>query len=108
MKGSWTSAGLEHLARREPDKAAAAFREALVLEPHDLEAREGLARALLGLGEHARALDELNQVLTRDPLRGSAERIRSEVLMGLGRYEDAVFHLKRAMELEGGNRGVLE
>lgn len=94
-------AGLEHLARREPDKAAAAFRLALVAEPGDLEAREGLARALVALGQHPLALDEVNRVLAQDPRRGSAERIRSEALMKLGRYEDAVFHMKRAMELDG-------
>ncbi len=95
-----TRAGLEHLARKEPDRAAQAFREALVADPGNLEAREGLARALLALGRHQEALGELNSVLGRDPRRGSAERIRSEVLMALGRYDEAVFHLRRAMDLD--------
>jgi Flp pilus assembly protein TadD len=99
---SHADAGLEHLARREPDKAAAAFRLALVADPKDLEAREGLARALVALGDHKGALDELNRVLSQDARRGSAERIRSEALMKLGRFDDAVFHLKRAMELDQG------
>ncbi len=94
------SAGLEHLGRREPDKAAAAFRLALVDDPDDLESREGLARALVALGEPARALEELNRVLSRDPRRGSAERIRAEALMRLGRFDDAAYHMKRAVELD--------
>jgi tetratricopeptide (TPR) repeat protein len=95
-----TRAGLEHLARKEPDRAERAFREALLADPANLEAREGLARALLALGRHPEALAELNAVLGRDARRGSAERIRSEVLMAQGRYDEAVFHLKRAMELD--------
>jgi tetratricopeptide (TPR) repeat protein len=95
-------AGFEHLARGEPEKASAAFREALVVDPLDLDAREGLARALLARGDHEGALAELSAVLAKDPARGSAERIRSEALMRAGRYEDAVFHLKRAMKLESG------
>ena len=95
-------AGNEHLARGEPDRASAAFREALLADPLDLEAREGLARALLALGDHEGALAELNSVLAKDPSRGSAERIRSEAFMRAGRYEDAVHHLKRAMRLESG------
>ena len=93
-------AGNEHLSRREHDKAAAAFRRALVDDPNDLEAREGLARALVALGDAKGALDELNRVLSLDPRRASAERIRSEAFMSLGRFEDGVYHQKRAMELD--------
>jgi len=94
-----TRAGNEHLSRREPTQAAAAFRLALGKDPLDADAREGLARALLAQGDAARALVEL-EALARGPARASAERLRSEVLMKLGRYDEAVTHLRRAMELE--------
>jgi Flp pilus assembly protein TadD len=94
-----TRAGHEHLSRREPSQAAAAFRLALGKDPQDAEAREGLARALLALGDAARALVEL-EMLAKVVARASAERLRSEVLMKLGRYDEAVTHLRRAMELE--------
>jgi tetratricopeptide (TPR) repeat protein len=96
-------AGRSHLSRGELDLAIRAFRAALRDGPEDLDAREALGLALAKAGQNEDALLELELVCARAPSRESARRARGEVLMRLGRFEQGVDELKRAMD-SGRNR----
>ena len=91
-------AGRAHLARGELPLAVRAFRDALQDAPDDLDAREALGLALAKAGEHQAALDELERVCARAPAREAARRARAEVLLGLGRFDQGVAELRRAMD----------
>ena len=90
-------AGRSHLSRGELDLAVRAFRDALLENAEDVEAREGLGLALAKAGNYAGALEELERVCQKAPERESSRRARGEVLMRLGRFDQGVAELKRAM-----------
>ncbi len=98
-------AAREHLARGELEHAVRAWRSALLEDPEDLEAREGLGCALAKAGRHADAIEELDRVLRKDATRAVAQRARSEALMRLGRFDAAVEGLRAAMRLDGSEQG---
>jgi Flp pilus assembly protein TadD len=95
-------AGALHLARREFEHAARAFQAALLEDPDDLDAREGLGLALARSGACAEAIRELDRVLAKDAARPLALRARSEALMRLGRFDAALDPMRRAMRLQDG------
>jgi Flp pilus assembly protein TadD len=96
----WKKAAQEHLARREHPKAVEAFRAALLENPDDLDAREGLGCALASAGRPADALAELDRVVKVDATRARTRRARSEALMRLGRFDAAIEEQREAMRLE--------
>ncbi|WP_157907076.1 tetratricopeptide repeat protein [Sorangium cellulosum] len=71
--------GLAHEARREIAPAIAAYREAVRRAPSFADARLTLADALASIGEHERALGELEALLARERSHEQAARNR-EVL----------------------------
>lgn len=71
--------GLAHEARREIAPAIAAYREAVRRAPSFTDARLTLADALASIGEHERALGELEALLARERSHEQAARNR-EVL----------------------------
>lgn len=91
------TAGQAHMGRGELALAVRAFREALEESPEDVDSLEGLGFALARSGEHEAALEALERVCARDPTREAARRTRGEVLMRLGRFEQGVDELKKAM-----------
>jgi tetratricopeptide (TPR) repeat protein len=88
----------QHLSSGRPDLALAAVERHLRLDPRDPQLLSMAARALNERGEHERAIETATRALARgeqaEPLwvRGDAQR-------ALGRTDDAVRDLRRAMEL---------
>lgn len=88
----------QHLSAGRPDLALAAAERHLRLDPRDPQLLSMAARALNDRGEHERAIETATRALARgdqaEPLwvRGDAQR-------ALGRTDDAVRDLRRAMAL---------
>ena len=88
----------QHLSSGRPDLALAAVERHLRLDPGDPQLLSMAARALNDRGEHERAIETATRALARgdqaEPLwvRGDAQR-------ALGRTDDAVRDLRRAMAL---------
>jgi len=59
--------GLDLVAEEDHPGAAAAFREALALDPGLLEAMHGLVRALQDCGEYDQAFATAHDLIARDP-----------------------------------------
>lgn len=83
---AWLNLGALGLARRDYRRARRAYAEAVRLRPEEIAARQGLARALQGLGRPSDALVEWQAAYELDPsdpttLRGLAKtlgRLRDE------------------------------
>ena len=88
----------QHLSAGRPDLALAAVERHLRLDPRDPQLLSMAARALNDRGEHERAIETATRALARgeqaEPLwvRGDAQR-------ALGRTEEAIRDLRRAMQL---------
>jgi tetratricopeptide (TPR) repeat protein len=91
------SLGVVHDARHDPGAAIAALREAVRLDPQFIDARRTLVDALAAIGEHAQAIDaidELLQVAPRDELAAQNREVLVEALSQmathrlLGKHEE--------------------
>ena len=92
------------------EEAAAAFRRMLELEPGSAQAMFGLAKALIGLHDHAGATQALKAAIAADP-GGLAELAMGLTLAQLGRPAAAVEHLQQALALQpdvGASRLLVE
>jgi tetratricopeptide (TPR) repeat protein len=69
---------------------------------------DGLARAYLGLGDYARALETFDKAAERAPEMGEAHRMRAVCLLELDRVEEAREAVVRALEFEPENPDLLE
>ena len=84
--------------RGERLEAERHFRRALELDPNDLGAMSGLALQLWRDPEAALAL--LDRSASIDPKSAITQRQRHFMLFGLGRLDEAMDALRRAIELE--------
>ena len=100
---SWSNYG-EALAGLERwNEAAAAFRRAWTLNPHELPQQMNFAVALTKAGYHEEAADQLRQMLDSDA--GDAASVRltlARLLADLGKHEEAMSQLDRAAEIAVG------
>ncbi len=84
---------------KKPKDAAAAYRRALELEPDNLDAKRGLANALLMDEQFDESLKLLNQIVVAEPQDAQAQIHIAEIERRQGHYEDALATLKKAQAL---------
>ncbi len=89
-----------NLSLGRPDAAEPLFAKALALQPASLSARFGLGRVALARQDYQRAVEQLEDVLARDPEAAGAHYPLSMAYRGLGRTELAELHLRQREEHE--------
>jgi tetratricopeptide (TPR) repeat protein len=91
------SLGVVHDARHDPGAAIAALREAVRIDPHFIDARRTLIDALAAIGEHAQAIDAIDELLhvaPRDEQAAQNREVLAEALAQmathrlLGKHEE--------------------
>lgn len=92
--------GLTLEAKRDIASAIAAYRDAIALDPRQIDARRTLADALAGLGEHERAIDELTKLLEIDRTNEQAAKNREVLLRALADMHARRLLGKTTRELE--------
>lgn len=97
--------GIEALNQGELDLAAAAFREALTLEPDHPGAQTMLGTVLLGLGDPSAALDQLRRAAAALPDHYPARAGLARAYLELGRDQEALTELEAAVGLEPDDSG---
>ncbi len=81
-------------------KAGQVLKNIISVEPDNLEARFTLARVRLTLGDNEAALAEIQQLAFRDPSRPEVFVFAGDVLMNLGRGEEAENSLWKALKID--------
>ncbi|PRP90611.1 tetratricopeptide repeat protein [Enhygromyxa salina] len=89
------------LAQAKPDQAQALAQKILDRDPTDARAHLLLGRALLALGEHTRALDEIESAQTREG-DAEVELWLGQALEYNGRADEARSHYTRSLALDPG------
>ncbi len=84
---------------KDSKDAIAAYRQAVDLEPENLDAQRGLAQALLNDNHLAEALKAFSDISASDPQDASAYLRISEIQRRQGHYEQALATLKKAKSL---------
>lgn len=84
---------------KKPKDAAAAYQRALDLEPNSLDAKRGLANALLTQGKLDDALKMFNQIATDEPQDAQSQIHISEIERRQGHYNKALATLEKAKQL---------
>jgi tetratricopeptide (TPR) repeat protein len=125
--------GLEALQRRDFDRAAAAFQDVLTRYPEERELHERTrlylkvcerersaarpvprtpeerlfaATVSMNAGEYGTALDHLRAVQSEEPDNDHAEYMLAVIGAVRENYQEALAHLRRAIELNPENRGL--
>jgi Flp pilus assembly protein TadD len=86
------------------DEAVATCREGLGRHPHYGTARLILAKALVSRQDFTEALSEIDTILRINPKDVQCHRLAAEVYRRLGRLDDAVQHLERAVTFDPEDR----
>ena len=76
------------------------YEEILAQHPGNLDARRGLARTLMQLGEPEAALRQFSQAIDAAPEFGATYANRGILYDRMGRYERAISDYRRALELD--------
>jgi cytochrome c-type biogenesis protein CcmH/NrfG len=71
---SWRGAGLAYLLQKDCTNADPYFEKAVQMDPDHIQGRVWLAQSYSQCGELAKAKDEFNKVLSRDPTNSQAGR----------------------------------
>ncbi len=100
---TWYALGALQAKRGEAEPALKDYRKALALDPDLIVAREGVAWALLKLGSHDAAIEQLDAILIAHPAEEWALRQMDNVLRSLGRPADALDYYRRAHEADPAN-----
>jgi tetratricopeptide (TPR) repeat protein len=87
------------------DTAEAHYERALELSPNDVEARHQYAQFLSITGRHQAAIAQTYIFVELDPLSPIVNAGQGKSLMFVGRYEEAIRALRKAVELDP-NLGV--
>jgi tetratricopeptide (TPR) repeat protein len=85
------------------DAAAAAFRQVLLMEPRQADARGGLADVLLRQERYDEAIREYQEYLRMEPENAAAHSQLGIALVGRDREQEAVNEFTRASELNPGD-----
>lgn len=92
--------GLAHEARKDPGAAVAAYREALRRQPDLVDARRTLADLYATMGEHERAVEQLEALLARERSDEQAAHNREVLLRALAEMNARRLLGKTEHELE--------
>ena len=98
--------GIEALRDGHYDVAVAAFREALEIEPDNVNARVTLARALYLAGDPQGAADQLREALGRDPNHALGLFLMGALLEEQGDGPGALDHYRRVLEADPQHGGA--
>ncbi len=88
----------QHAGENEP--AQALFTQALKLDPHNAVALYSLSAIASSLGDHATALPYIEKVVASSPKFAQAHLAHSVILFHLGRIEDALKSVQKALKIE--------
>ncbi len=80
--------------------AEQAFRRALAIDPNNVDAHFFSAMLCMALGCFPDAIDHIKRVEERDPLSSTVQSFFGRVLYRARRYDEAIAHLNRAIELD--------
>jgi TolB-like protein/DNA-binding winged helix-turn-helix (wHTH) protein/Tfp pilus assembly protein PilF len=83
----WTGAGRE-------------FKRALAIDPNNADAHFFSAMLCMALGCFAESIDHMKQLEKSDPLSPTVQSFLGRVLYRARRHDEAIAHLKRAIELD--------
>jgi tetratricopeptide (TPR) repeat protein len=103
----WRELGDAYMEARQPDKAEAAYREALARDESYALARAKLAQALL---EQGRAREALEMALAAEDRGGDAfmvAAIRGDILAEMSRHDEAAESYDRALRMEPEDHFIL-
>ena len=92
--------GEEALGRGQLDDAVAHYQAYLVARPRDTAALNNLAVALLKLGRHSEAADQLRKAVARNPKNVDAYTNLGNALLQLHRYGEAEDAFRRVVSLK--------
>jgi tetratricopeptide (TPR) repeat protein len=94
--------GKVYLDRGQPESAEPLFAQALAVQPGVVAALYGLGRAALVRRDYPRAIEYLNQVLSRDSRASAAHYQLALAYRALGNHANAEAHLGRRGDVEIG------
>jgi TolB-like protein/DNA-binding winged helix-turn-helix (wHTH) protein len=80
--------------------AREAFTRALAIDPNNVDAHFFSAMLCMALGCFSEAIDHMERIEERDPLSATVQSFFGRVLYRARRYDDAIVHLNRAIELD--------
>lgn len=87
----------------QPKKAAEAYKAALAQDPENMDAKRGLAQALLASGQNDAAAKAYSEILKTNPEDAQALIREADVQRQQGHYEQALATLKKAQALASDN-----
>lgn len=85
---------------RRYDEALASFRQALALDPTDLQAQRGIAEVWLDRDRYPEAIEAYGRILSQQPSDATAHNGLAIALMQAGRRAEALRHFEEAVRLE--------
>jgi eukaryotic-like serine/threonine-protein kinase len=88
------------ISARDPERALAAFEDALRHEPRNARAFYGRAMIAMGRGKDAEALRDFDRAIEADPGRMEARRYRAILLARRGDWDPATREINRCLERE--------
>jgi Flp pilus assembly protein TadD len=94
--GVHTVLGIALMNRRQPDQAAAEFREALRLDPDSADAHWRLGQALVSRAQGG-GIEHLRRSVELGPDNAAAQRDLATALLQAGQYDEAKDHLRKAV-----------
>jgi TolB-like protein/DNA-binding winged helix-turn-helix (wHTH) protein len=80
--------------------ARQAFTRALAIDPNNVDAHFFSAMLCMALGCFPEAIDHMKRIEDRDPLSATVQSFFGRVLYRARRYDEAIVHLNRAIELD--------
>jgi TolB-like protein/Flp pilus assembly protein TadD len=86
--------------QRDWSGARQAFTRALAIDPNNVDAHFFSAMLCMALGCFPEAIDHMKQIEERDPLSATVQSFFGRVLYRACRYDEAIVHLNRAIELD--------
>lgn len=100
----WTSLGAAIAHQRRYGEAIEAYRKALSLRPHGVEAELNLGIAYFKSGELEKAIPPLRDVVVQSPANTQAGLVLGMSLYGAGKYVEAAPYLERSQAADPRNR----
>lgn len=91
--------GDANLAKRDADKARAAYLDAIAADPDQVDARIGLARTHMINADLKAAEDEVREAIRRNPESAEAHATLADVLMMRNEPEQSLLSLREAIRL---------
>ena len=102
-----TLEGIEHLKKKEHQKALDRFKRAHKKKPKDVNIVNYLAQAQLGVGKVDEALETIDKAIELDAGNVLHHQLKATFLMIQGRYEESIPVIDNCIELQPGDVAFL-